>query len=395
MSQKVEQSLFEPTISFVGKLDRLGRDLRHLVNTVHELTARGIGFKVLTGHGASIDTTFPGGKLVFGIFAALAEFERELIIERTKAGMAAARPVAAMVAGRPYKMAPSKLRLAVASMNQPETRIGDLCAELGITLRMRRSDRCAPGRCARRSDQRPEEETSPQLHNSAARHRLREFGRKNLDSRLTTIVVKATLSSCSTSKSSMIRRRRRWPWSPMRSRLLSELAVPASAATLATRVGLARQKVNYHLHALEAHGLVRLAQERKWGGLTERLLVATAASYVVSPSALGPVAVDPNREVDRLSASYLIALGARVVREVGDLVRRAKEAGKRLATLAVDTEVRFRSATDRAAFSNELTEAITKLVSKYHDESAPGGRAHRLVVVAHPLPQKSDPKEPS
>jgi DNA-binding transcriptional ArsR family regulator len=180
---------------------------------------------------------------------------------------------------------------------------------------------------------------------------------------------------------------------PVRSRLLSELVVPASAATLATRVGLPRQKVNYHLHALEAHGLVRLAQERKWGGLTERLLVATAASYVVSPGALGPVAANPNREIDRLSAGYLIALGARVVREVGDLLHRAKEAGKRLATLAVDTEVRFRSATDRAAFSNELTEAITKLVSKYHDESAPGGRAHRLVVVAHPLPEKSDRKE--
>src|SRR6202142_4462353 len=81
---------------------------------------------------------------------------------------------------------------------------------------------------------------------------------------------------------------------PMRSRLLSELAAPASAATLAARVGLARQKVNYHLHALEAHGLARLAEERKWGGLTERLLVATAASYVLSPSALGSVAVDPD-----------------------------------------------------------------------------------------------------
>ena len=92
---------------------------------------------------------------------------------------------------------------------------------------------------------------------------------------------------------------------PMRGRLLSELLVPASAATLATRVGLTRQKVNYYLHGLEAHGLVRLAEERKWGGLTERLLVATAASYVVSPSALGPVAADPNREIDRLSASYL------------------------------------------------------------------------------------------
>ncbi len=182
---------------------------------------------------------------------------------------------------------------------------------------------------------------------------------------------------------------------PIRSRLLSELAAPASAATLAMRVGVARQKINYHLHVLEAHGLVRLAEERQWGGLTERLLVATAASYVVSPSALGPVAVDPIREVDRLSASYLIALGARVVREVGGLVRRAHASGKRLATLAVDTEVRFRSPTDRAAFSHELTEAITTLVSKYHDASAPGGRAHRLVVVAHPLPQTTDSKEPS
>jgi DNA-binding transcriptional ArsR family regulator len=180
---------------------------------------------------------------------------------------------------------------------------------------------------------------------------------------------------------------------PTRSRLLSELVAPASAATLATRVGLTRQKVNYHLNALEEHGLVRLAHERKWGGLTERLLVATAASYVVSPSASGPFAVDPNREADRLSASYVIALAARVVREVGELVRRAKEAGKRLATLSVDTEIRFRSPTDRAAFSSELAEAITKLVSKYHDESAPGGRAHRLVVVAHPMPQKPDSKE--
>ncbi len=181
----------------------------------------------------------------------------------------------------------------------------------------------------------------------------------------------------------------------MRSRLLSELAAPASAATLAARVGLARQKVNYHLKALEAHGLVRPDQQRKWGGLTERLLVASAASYVVSTGALGPVAADASLEVDKLSASYLIALGARVVREVGALVRRATDAGQRLATLALDAEIRFRSAADRAAFSHELTEAVTKLVSKYHDESAPGGRAHRLMVVAHPLPKKLVPKESS
>ena len=179
---------------------------------------------------------------------------------------------------------------------------------------------------------------------------------------------------------------------PTRSRLLAELSAPASAATLAARVGLARQKVNYHLNALEEHGLVQLAEKRKWGGLTERLLVASAASYVVSPSALGLAAADPGKEIDRLSASYLIALGARVIREVGDLVQRARTTGKRLATLGIDTEVRFRTASDRAAFSAELTEAITKLVSKYHDPHAPGGRAHRLLVVSHPLPKRSESK---
>src|SRR3972149_10982095 len=121
---------------------------------------------------------------------------------------------------------------------------------------------------------------------------------------------------------------------PVRSRLLAELAEPASAATLATRVGLARQKVNYHLRALEKHGLVQVAKKRKWGGLTERFLVATAASYIVSPNAMGPVASDPGRSEDRLSASYLIALAARVVGGVSALVRRSRELGKRLATLS-------------------------------------------------------------
>lgn len=182
---------------------------------------------------------------------------------------------------------------------------------------------------------------------------------------------------------------------PTRARLLSEMSEPASAATLASRVGLTRQKINYHLHALEAHGLVRLAEERKWGGLTERLMVATASSFVIAPKALGPVAAGAAREVDRLSADYLVALGARMVREVGALLRRAHATGKRLATLSVDTEVRFRSPQDRAAFSQELGEAIATLVAKYHDESAPGGRTHRLVVAAHPLPQPNDSKDPA
>ncbi|MCJ2106003.1 recombinase family protein [Methylobacterium sp. E-041] len=116
----------------IWKLDRLGRDLRHLVNTVHDLTARGIGLKVLTGQGANIDTTTANGRLIFGIFAALAEFERELIIERTKAGLASAR-ARGRNGGRKPKMTPAKLRLAQAAMGQPETKVSDLCIELGIT----------------------------------------------------------------------------------------------------------------------------------------------------------------------------------------------------------------------------------------------------------------------
>src|SRR5512135_686825 len=125
------KALREGDTLVVWKLDRLGRDLRHLVNTVHDLTSRGVGFKVLTGHGATIDTTTASGKLVFGFFAALAEFERELIVERTKAGMAAAR-ARGRSGGRPYKMTPAKLRLALAAMGKPETNIGALCTELGI-----------------------------------------------------------------------------------------------------------------------------------------------------------------------------------------------------------------------------------------------------------------------
>ena len=180
---------------------------------------------------------------------------------------------------------------------------------------------------------------------------------------------------------------------PVRSRLLSELAEPASAATLATRLGIARQKVNYHLRALEAHHLVRVAEKRKWGGLTERMMVATAASYIVSPGAMGPAAADPDRAADRLSASYLIALAARIVREVKALLGRSEETEKRLPTLSLDTVIRFRSAADRAAFSHHLTAAVTKLAAHYHDASASGGRAHRLVAVAYPLPHKSQSKE--
>jgi DNA-binding transcriptional ArsR family regulator len=92
--------------------------------------------------------------------------------------------------------------------------------------------------------------------------------------------------------------------------------------------------------------------------------------------------------VDRLSSNYLIALAARVVRDVSDLGKRAAHAGKRLPTLSIDTEVRFKSAADRAAFSKDLTAALNSLISQYHDASAPSGRAYRLVVVGHPVPSE-------
>jgi DNA-binding transcriptional ArsR family regulator len=150
---------------------------------------------------------------------------------------------------------------------------------------------------------------------------------------------------------------------PIRSRLLAELATPGSAANLATRVGLPRQKVNYHLRALEAHSLVKVAEERRHGGLTERVLEATAKSYIVSPTALG------------LASRYLVAVAARLLREVARLKPDQP-------TMTLDAEVRFRTPEDRAAFAHELTHAVNQAISRYHHDD---GRPHRLVVAAHPL----------
>ncbi len=119
-------------ILIVWKLDRLGRNLAHLVNTVQDLEKREIGFKVLTGQGANIDTTTASGKMIFGIFAALSEFERELIRERTMAGLAAAR-ARGRNGGRKFALTKSQLRLAQASMSNRDIKISEFCKEIGIT----------------------------------------------------------------------------------------------------------------------------------------------------------------------------------------------------------------------------------------------------------------------
>jgi DNA-binding transcriptional ArsR family regulator len=179
-----------------------------------------------------------------------------------------------------------------------------------------------------------------------------------------------------------------------RARLLAELGQPASAAGLAERVGLPRQKVNYHLRLLEQHGLIELVEERRKGNCTERVLRATAASYVISPEALDTVAPDPRRAPDRLSARWLLALAGQLVRDVSQLLAGAERAGKRLATFALDGEIRFASAADRAEFTQELTTAVAALIARYHDESAPEGRAHRIVVAVHPAAPAAQAAEP-
>ena len=173
---------------------------------------------------------------------------------------------------------------------------------------------------------------------------------------------------------------------PVRVRLLAELTEPGSATTLAAKLELPRQKLNYHLRALEKHGLVELVEERRKGNCTERVLQASASAYVISPQVLAGVQPDPAVSPDGMSARWLLALAARTVREVGELLSGARKARRKLATFAVDGEIRFASAAERAAFSEELSATLIRLTAKYHDESAPGGRTHRLLVAMYPKP---------
>ena len=167
---------------------------------------------------------------------------------------------------------------------------------------------------------------------------------------------------------------------PIRASILDALTEPGSATTVAAAVGSTRQKVNYHLKALEAHGLVELAEERAWGGITERFVRRSARHLVVAPDVIGRAALDPNEVADRLSAAYLISVNARTVSEVGAIVRHPRT-GTRLPTLTVDTVIGFQSPEDRAAFADDLQSAVAALVARYHHDD---GRPHRLTVSSYP-----------
>lgn len=172
---------------------------------------------------------------------------------------------------------------------------------------------------------------------------------------------------------------------PIRAAILDALTEPGSAASVAAAVGVTRQKVNYHLKALEAHGLVEPAGERAWGGITERYLRRSARHLIVAPEVLEGRVADPNDVADRLSAAYLVAVNARTVSEVGSIAS-GVAAGTRVPTLTVDTLIGFQSPEDRAAFASELASAITALVTRYHHD---GGRPYRLTVSSYPRPEES------
>jgi DNA-binding transcriptional ArsR family regulator len=171
---------------------------------------------------------------------------------------------------------------------------------------------------------------------------------------------------------------------PIRASILDALTEPGSATTIAAALGTTRQKVNYHLKALEAHGLVELAEERAWGGITERFVRRSARHLVVAPDVLQGAAIDPNEVADRLSAAYLIAVNARTVSEVGAIAG-SVPTGTRLPTLTVDAVIGFRSPDDRAEFAAELQSAVAALVARYHHDD---GRPHRLTVSSYPRPEE-------
>jgi DNA-binding transcriptional ArsR family regulator len=172
---------------------------------------------------------------------------------------------------------------------------------------------------------------------------------------------------------------------PERRRLLDALVDPESASGLARRFDMPRQRLNYHLRELERVGLVQLVEQRRKGNCIERVVRATARAYVISPDVLGAMgAANTGEAADRFSATRLVSLAARAIRDVGRALTRAAAARKRVATLTLDGEIRFRSAADRAAFADELTAVTARLITKYHDPHTSGGRTFRVTSLVYP-----------
>lgn len=175
---------------------------------------------------------------------------------------------------------------------------------------------------------------------------------------------------------------------PVRQRLLSHLAEPGSATGLSRRLRLPRQRINYHLRELERVGLVELVEERRRGNCLERVVRATARAFIISTEALGAIGPTAETATDRLSSAYLMSAAGRVIRDVAVLDARARKEKKRIATLTLEADVRFASAEKRAAFAEELADAVARLAARYNDDRASGGRRFRLLAAVYPAPPK-------
>jgi predicted ArsR family transcriptional regulator len=180
---------------------------------------------------------------------------------------------------------------------------------------------------------------------------------------------------------------------PERLRMLQLLAEPASAAGLAKQLKLPRQTVNYHLREMEKEGFVELVAERPKGNCIERVVRAAARSHMISPLALGAMGANASEVRDQFSAAYLVSAASRAIRDVSILRQRADKAGKKMATLTVETKIRFANAKARHEFTEELTNTVARLVMKYHNEHVEGGRSFCLLFGGYPAINKQEPAE--
>ncbi len=184
-------------------------------------------------------------------------------------------------------------------------------------------------------------------------------------------------------------RRARVLLDPDRRRLVELLREePDSASGLARRMGDSRQRLNHHLRALEAAGLVQVHEERRKGNCVERVLRVVAHRFVVDPAALEELSADPTEAGDRFSATYLIALAARAIREVADLRAHARDQRKRLATASLDAEVHLASPAAMVAFADDLGRAVAEVVARHHSPGR-GSRPFRIVAGAYPAPDSN------
>jgi DNA-binding transcriptional ArsR family regulator len=166
--------------------------------------------------------------------------------------------------------------------------------------------------------------------------------------------------------------------------ILAALREPGSAASVASKLSAPRQRIGYHVRALEQAGLVVPIMEKAHGGLVERLVQASASGYVIAPQALGPLAPDATTITDRFSTGYQLAVASRIIRDLTELRARAERARKTVPTLTLDARVRVASAEAQQAFATDLANAVARVIEKHHDDRTPGGRTFACAVAVHP-----------